>query len=148
MRTMAAIVVAFGLHGAAPCQTVAQLNWLAGDWVQQADGVLTEEIWTAPRGGMMLGMSRASTADRVRVFEYVRILKGADGRLRFVAQPGGVPPTEFLLSDHAAQSVTFENAGHDFPTRIRYWREGERLMAEISGKDGANAMRWSYSRRR
>jgi len=38
----------------------------------------------------------------------------------------------------------FENRDHDYPQRIRYWREGEVLMAEISLADGSKPMRWRY----
>jgi hypothetical protein len=40
--------------------------------------------------------------------------------------------------------VTFLNAEHDFPQRVRYWREGRELVAEISLKDGTKAQRWRY----
>jgi hypothetical protein len=43
--------------------------------------------------------------------------------------------------------AVFENARHDFPQRIVYRREGKRLVATVSLKDGSNAMSWRYRRR-
>ncbi|MGY4397037.1 hypothetical protein ACVWZA_002228 [Sphingomonas sp. UYAg733] len=34
---------------------------------------------------------------------------------------------------------------HDYPQRIRYWREGKILNAKISLSYGSKRMRWSYS---
>ncbi len=45
-----------------------------------------------------------------------------------------------------ALTALFANAAHDYPQRIRYWREGETLNAEISLLDGSKAMRWQYKR--
>jgi hypothetical protein len=42
--------------------------------------------------------------------------------------------------------VTFVNAVHDYPQRIRYWREGEEMFAEISLADGSKPVRWRYRR--
>jgi hypothetical protein len=43
----------------------------------------------------------------------------------------------------------FENAAHNDPQRIRYWREGDVLKAEISAIDGSMAKRcqWKMIRR-
>lgn len=123
----------------------ADLGWMAGSWVEsRADGRVTEEIWMQPRGGMMLGMSRSGKGEKVGLYEFARIAPGPDGRLSFYAQPGGQPAATFPLVSQEGQSVTFENPAHDYPTRIRYWREGEKLLAEIEGKDGAGRSRWSY----
>jgi hypothetical protein len=125
----------------------ATLSWLAGDWVHEADGLMTEESWLPPLGGMMLGVSRESKEGQVRMFEFARIAAGLDGRLSFVAQPKGDAPTSFQAVEAGASSILFENRQHDYPQRIRYWREGDRLLAEISMADGSRARRWAYRRR-
>jgi hypothetical protein len=40
------------------------------------------------------------------------------------------------------------NAQHDYPQRIRYWRDGKYLIAETALADGSKAQRWRYSRKR
>ena len=42
--------------------------------------------------------------------------------------------------------MTFVNPGHDYPQRVRYWREGGALKAEISLIDGSNAMQFTFAR--
>ena len=41
----------------------------------------------------------------------------------------------------------FENAAHDFPQRVLYWREGEFLKARIEGtlKGKERAQEWRFS---
>lgn len=59
--------------------------------------------------------------------------------------PNGDAPVEFALVRQDARSIEFANPAHDYPQRIRYWREGEALHAEISLLDGSRANRWSYA---
>lgn len=146
-RAIGALALLLGAAGASAADDAATLAWLSGDWVHEAGARMTEEIWMPPRGGMLLGMSRESRGGKVTLFEVARILPGLDGRLSFVAQPGGGASTSFQATELTPASVTFENRAHDYPQRIRYWREGEALWAEISLADGTRARRWRYQRR-
>ncbi|TPE63636.1 hypothetical protein FJQ54_01875 [Sandaracinobacter neustonicus] len=132
----------------APAQTVEGLGWLAGDWAELRGELLTEESWMPPRGGMLIGMNRAGTAERVAMFEFMRIAAGEGGRLALHVQPRGAPASAFPATAFTQNSITFENAAHDYPQRIRYWREGEVLMAEISLADGSKPFRWRFERKR
>ena len=38
--------------------TLETLKWLAGRWEGDVEGDITEEHWTEPGGGMLLGMNR------------------------------------------------------------------------------------------
>ena len=51
------------------------------------------------------------------------------------------------LADGGPKLLVFENPAHDYPTRITYRRDGDRLVATISGPNGANPMSWRYRRR-
>ena len=45
--------------------TVGDLAWMAGSWrSEDGGGAVSEEIWSAPGGGIMLGMHRDVTAKR------------------------------------------------------------------------------------
>lgn len=105
-----------------------------------------EECWTIPRGGQMIGSGRTGSGDAVRSFELMRIERGEDGVLAFLASPGGRGWTPFTATADAGDGVTFENAANDYPQRIHYWRESELLKAEISLEDGRNAMTWTFRR--
>lgn len=126
---------------------VAMPSWMAGAWsLSDGRGGWTEEFWTAPRGGLMIGASREGTGDTLRSWEATRIVRRGDGSLSFVAMPGGAEGVEFALVKQDAGSIEFANPTHDYPQRIRYWLDGKQLKAEISLIDGSRAVSWSYSR--
>lgn len=141
-----AAMVAFLLAAATPA-TVADLGWLAGDWVSEADGRWTEESWAPPRGGVMLGHSRSGRDEVLSEFEFIRIARGEDGALAYIAMPQGGAPVAFRLAQRDKASATFENAAHDYPQRIAYVRAGDTLTATISAIDGSKPRRWTYRRR-
>ena len=131
----------------------AQLNaadfpsWMAGSWSGTAGGVKMEEHWTAPDGGLMLGMHRDVAPGGKASFEFLRIEKKGDA-LVYQAMPGGRSATPFTLKTSTADRVVFENRAHDFPQRIIYWRDGARLCARVEGKMSGNEMHeeWCWSR--
>jgi hypothetical protein len=135
------------LIGAAPVVPAASLDWMAGDWIAIAGDQWTEEHWLPARGGVMLGLNRSGRADRLAGFEFMRIAPDAGGRPVFHASPGGAAPVAFPLTAATPTSALFENPAHDFPTIIRYRRQGNRLLAEMSGPGGAGLQRWTFEPR-
>lgn len=146
MKSSVAAGLAMLLVAASPAAKVDDLAWMAGQWSREEGDRWTEESWTAPRGGAMLGTSRSGRGDALREFEFLRIAAGADGAPAYIAQPGGGAPVAFRLVRQGGASATFENAAHDYPQRIHYVREGDRLTATISAIDGSRAMRWIFRR--
>ena len=113
---------------------VSRLAWLAGCWHGEAG----EECWLAPRDGTMMAVNRAPARDgKSPFFELLRIVEEDDG-LVFLAQPGGQSPaTPFRAVEVGDRRVVFANPEHDFPQRITYWREGDRLRVRVEArKDG------------
>lgn len=146
MRMIAAALAVLLVAGS-PAATVADLGWLAGDWVSEAEGRWTEESWTAPRGGVMLGHSRSGRGEELREYEFIRIARGDDGALAYIAMPQGGAPVAFALAQRDKTSASFENPAHDYPQRIAYVRDGDTLTATISAIDGSKARSWTYRRR-
>jgi uncharacterized protein DUF6265 len=128
----------------APHPGVADLGWMSGHW-QTADGA-TEEDWTAPRAGIMLGVSRTIEGGTVREYEFLRLQDGADGVPVYWGSPNGVTPVGFRLTEAGPSGATFDNPGHDYPQRIRYRRDGDALVATISAIDDSRATSWTYRR--
>ncbi|MGH6780896.1 MAG: DUF6265 family protein, partial [Sphingomonadaceae bacterium] len=122
-------------------------GWMAGCWESRSGDRWTEECWTSARGGMMLGSSRSAKGDRVDQWEAMQIIVDPAGGMAFYASPNGAKRTSFAWRVDAAPGVTFHNAENDYPQRIRYWPEGDAMMAEIAMADGSNAMRWAYKRK-
>ncbi len=124
-------------HGSMPA-------WLAGQWQMEDGANWAEEQWMAPRGGAMLGMAREGFGPDVNGWETMRIATKPGGKLTLFAQPKGAPATEFAMVTASDDAIEFSNAANDYPQRIRYWRQGQWLLAEISKLDGSNAKQWRY----
>jgi hypothetical protein len=120
--------------------------WMAGTWQSEANGVRMEEHWTSPDGRLMAGIHR-DTGPEKSTFEFLRIERDGD-TLVYLAMPSGRPATPFRLKSTTADRITFENLAHDFPQRVIYWRDGERLCARIEGlMNGETASeQWCWTR--
>lgn len=111
---------------------ITRVSWLQGCWRLNVNGQTVDEQWMAPDGGAMLGTSRTVKAGRLVEYEFV-LLRERDGALVYEAHPSGQAGGEFPLKSVDDDSVTFENPAHDFPQRIGYRRQGDRLNAWIEG---------------
>jgi hypothetical protein len=121
--------------------------FLSGCWEQRAEsGAWTEECWTDTRGGLMIGSGRTGKGDQVGHWEWMRIELGTDGSVTFFGSPKGAPAVGFKAVDGDAKSITFMNAAHDYPQRVRYVATDAGLDAEVSLADGTKPERWSYRR--
>ena len=118
-------------------------SWMSGCWQSRDGERWAEECWTVARGGQMLGSGRTGDATGVRSFEFMRIEREGEG-LAFRASPGGEGWTSFAAAADPAGGVTFVSADNDYPKRVRYWREGGELRAEISQLDGSDAMQFAF----
>lgn len=131
-RTLLAALPSTALLAQAP-GALDRLAWLAGRWTGTVGKSSYEEYWMEPAGGAMLGVSRTIAGPRMRTFEYLRIVQRGDD-LFYVAQPNGVPPTEFKLTSLTDSKAVFANPDHDFPKTITYERTAPgALVATIAG---------------
>jgi hypothetical protein len=128
---------------------IDDMAWLADTWVgTRGTGGATsiEERWSPPLGGAMLAVSRTVSKGKMRAFEFLRIVE-RDGGLVYIAQPGGAPPTEFVLTELGATRAVFENPRHDSPQRIVYEISAEgRLSASIGFAKGGRPQRFEFAR--
>lgn len=141
----AAILVLAATPAPAPTDaTLADLAWLAGHWQAEHGGAITEELWTRPAGGLMLGLNRQYRAGEGAAFEYLRIEEGAEG-IRYLASPGGGPPTAFPLARTAERHVVFENPDHDWPQVIEYRLDDEGVLhVRAAGLEaGSQELAWT-----
>ena len=126
-------------------------EWFTGCW-QSLDGA-TREVWSQREGDHLFGYSvvldphqEIYPAKHVVFFELMRIdlLGGDDHAASFLAYPSGEGPTRFNRVHFGERHVTYENPDTDFPQRIRYWRDGEDLKAEISTLDRKQTHSFAY----
>ena len=143
-----ALMMLLDLTGLSSVPRVEHFGWLSGRWVEEKGANWTEENWGKPRGGVLLGSSLTGKGGKAGMFEFMRISTGDElGEILFWASPGGKAAVPFRMVERGKQEVVFENPSNDYPTRIRYRREGDVLKATISGPGGANAQSWTYRRR-
>ena len=136
-----------GLLVLAEATTLQMPAFISGCWEEKRDGGgWTEECWTDTRGGLMIGSGRDGNGDKVGHWEWMRIERGADGSLTFYGSPKGASPVAFKATEADGKSITFVNAAHDYPQRVRYLATETGLDAEVSLADGSKPNRWSYRR--
>jgi hypothetical protein len=130
----AAMVISAGVSAS---DKPAALDWFAGHWCSDRNGEFIEETWLAPRGDLLLGVSRTVKGATTSSFEYLRV-EWTNGVPSYIAQPQGHPPVAFKWIAGGADWARFENAANDFPKLVEYRRTKDGLFAEISGpgKDG------------
>jgi hypothetical protein len=123
-----------------------QLAWLTGCWqITRGDQVIDEQ-WMAPRGGVMLGMSRTVGGGRTTAIEFVT-LRSVEGRVVYEANPSGQKPTTFPATAVSATRVVFENPAHDYPRRIVYERQGDNaLLAFVDDGSGGKKVEYPFQR--
>ncbi|KQM17309.1 DUF6265 family protein [Novosphingobium sp. Leaf2] len=123
-------------------------TWMTGCWLSQNGTQWSEECWSPERGGVMMGTNVSGDTGKPRVpagWETMQIARD-NGRLVFRASPRGSERTTFRATVAKGSEVTFVNTGHDYPQRIRYWRDADTLRAQISLADGSKAVNWIFSR--
>ncbi|MCI4589758.1 DUF6265 family protein [Sphingobium sp. BYY-5] len=146
MKKRVSTIAAMLLLGLSATVSAGELpSWLTGEWQQEIGDRWTEEVWTLPRGGVMIGVGRTGRGESLRSWEVMRIVRAADGSLAFHGAPEGGTATIFPVVEQGVRDITFANPDHDYPQRIRYWREGRLLMAETAKMDGSAAQNWTYS---
>jgi hypothetical protein len=124
-----------GLSSHVADPAIADLSWLAGCWRQEASGRTVDEVWMAPAGDAIFGMSRTVAKDRAVAHEFMQIRTAADG-LVFVARPSGQPEATFRLVKSGACELVFENPAHDFPQRVMYRLPSlDALVGRIEGTE-------------
>ena len=117
---------------------------MAGAWKSTRGETVIEEVWTAPRGGMLLGLNR-TVGPRGASWEHLRIAEDEDGVV-YWASPSGAKPTPFRLVELEENRAVFSNPEHDFPQRLTYTRTDEQLVAKVEAEQNGRMqgfeLRW------
>lgn len=130
----ALLCAALALPAMSQTPDLQRLQWLAGCWASANAEPGSGEVWMAPAGATMLGMSRTVKGGRTVAHEFMQIRPLADGELAYIAEPSGQRRTEFRLRTLTEHEVVFENLAHDFPHRVAYRLEApDSLRARIEG---------------
>lgn len=116
---------------------LSDLAGMAGCWERndKARSMFISEQWMKPAGTSILGMGRTVKNGATIDHEFMRIEERADG-LYFVAKPSASnEETEFKLIRFKPGEVIFENPEHDFPQRVIYKFDPDKLTGRIEGNN-------------
>ena len=61
--------------GAGPKATLADMGWLVGHWTGTGLGGVSEEIWSEPASGAMMGMYRLVVGGKVVFYEFLTLVE-------------------------------------------------------------------------
>jgi hypothetical protein len=114
---------------AVPKATLAEFAWLAGRWQGSWGPRVAQQVWTAPKAGVMMGTFQLEENDKTLVLELFTVVDGPEGikfHLRHFTpslvaweKPG---PTVLDLSSADAKSMIFENPVDGQPKRTTITR--------------------------
>ena len=101
----------------APSTTLADFAWLAGRWQGAWGPRVAQQVWTAPKAGLMMGTFQLTENDTTLVLELFTLVQQSDGiklRIRHFTpslvaweNPG---PIVLNLQSADAKAIVFENA--------------------------------------
>ena len=139
MNLKLAVVILLVVSSAGVSQTstkLSDLKWMAGCWERndEKSRMVIGEMWMKPAGNAMMGVGRTVKAGKLAEFEFLRIVEDANG-LAYISRPSAnKEDTTFKILRSSPGEIVFENAGHDFPQRIIYKRNGgENMTARVEG---------------
>ncbi len=138
---LVAALLGFGWSAAAgaACDSLASAHWLPGSWESASAKSITVETWRRATDTTFEGLGERRSAETGETVssESLRLVE-MEGEVFYLAKVAHNPwPVPFRLVVCDDDRLVFENAGHDFPTRLVYRREGEAgLTVEVSGADG------------
>ncbi len=110
-----------------------RLGWIEGHWERTdlPEGRSGYEHWQADGRGFA-GTGALWKGAQLAFREELRIDADGDDVFYLADVPGNPAPVRFRMIALTGDSVAFENPAHDFPKKIVYRRDGDRLQARIS----------------
>jgi hypothetical protein len=120
--------------------TIEDLAGMAGCWERSTPNSVITEQWMKPAGNSMIGMGRTVRNGKTTGYEFMRLEARSDG-IYFVALPReNAVETAFKLIRSTSGEFVFENPEHDFPQRVIYRIDGDRLSGRIEGNNKGKPM--------
>jgi len=143
------------IEAADPPTQLDSASWLVGRWQSpEGERVMSEEHWSAPAGGAMMGMFRLVSGGKPGVYELLLMEEESDGvwmrllhfRPQMVAQEQ--EPIKMKLTSATAEKLVFENPAGGRPKRIVYARSGDDLTATVETEREGKPTAFSLKLRR
>jgi hypothetical protein len=126
-----------GLKTKHEADIIEHLDWLVGNWkrTNDKDGNETFENWrkinSSEYSGIGFTMKKGDTVSQERM----NLIQSKGKWSLFVKMPPYKDSTEFKITELKNDGFTYINEMNDFPKKIVYWLDGERMKAKISNSE-------------
>ena len=113
------------------------LDWLTGSWkrLNEEVGKETFENWekisSSEYSGIGFTMQKGDTISQ----EKMDIIETNGKWTLFVKMPNDKEATKFEMTELKNNEFVCVNDSNDFPKKIKYWTDGEKIKAEISNEE-------------
>lgn len=145
MKKILFIATILFLSHAATSQSMKDFKWLKGTWERQnvKPGNTAFETWAKTKDGFE-GIGISMRGSDTTFVEKLKIIE-KDSELYYVAfVSSNGSPTYFKITSVTDNGFVSENPQHDFPKKIAYTLDGNKLTAVISA--GEKAMGFVFVR--
>lgn len=112
-------------------------DWLLGKWkrLNEKEGKETFEYWKKINDTKYLGVGfTIQNGDTVQK-EKIQLIKTSEKWNLIVSSLGESKPSTFEGLEHNKNEFTCINNDIDFPNKIKYWKNGDKINASVSGKN-------------
>lgn len=112
-------------------------DWLLGSWhrINEKDGKETYEIWNKINNTEYIGVGYTLQNSDTIWKENIKLIKSDKDWNFEVSGMGESSPTIFKLTKIDIESFTCENELNEFPKKIKYYKNENKITAVISGGD-------------
>ena len=120
-----------------PANAAVSFDWLLGKWKRTNDkaGKETFENWQKNDANEYIGFGFTLQDQDTIQQEKMRLISLND-HWSLEVQPQDEPqPISFLMTSYNDHEFTCEKKDRDFPNKIKYWKNGDKLNAMVSGSD-------------
>jgi Domain of unknown function (DUF6265) len=143
MKKLTILLFAISLTSAYAQTDLKNLEWLTGKWTRTnaKPGRSGFEIWQKTSTTEMNGRGINLKGTDTTFVEKLKIIVKENAVFYVADVPQNKEPVLFKATSLTASSIVFENTQHDFPKKIAYEFDGQKLKATISG-DGKAIDYW------
>jgi len=112
-------------------------DWLLGEWerLNEEEGKNTYENWdkisNTEYAGIGFTMQNGDTIKQ----EEIRLIKINEKWDLTVKVPEEIESTSFKMTNYSENEFTCENKEIDFPNKIKYWKNGNKINASVSNSE-------------
>ena len=135
MKNIALALLGLSLSQITNAQDLKEFEWLVGSWERQGGrpGTSSVEVWSLNDDGSLSGSGiTMKGGDTVFVEKLHLVIK--NNKPHYVAEVAhNKSATYFEIIESSNSGFVSSNPEHDFPKKIKYDLDGNKLVATISG---------------